>query len=680
MRIRHRLGKTLAFACLLLWALAPVAQARRLSLHADAVEAAAGSVTNVDVVLEWREGAPEGQLHLRADALEVPSIAYAARAIDWRCPLQRTGEGAWRCPGVVRAGGSKAEFPLTLEFSPAATRMDLRIQDSGLSFEQVAAAPDISRLRLDAVPVAWLKAYLATLWKEPSWTQGRLGGTVDIIAPDRGPLEVRTDLALEKVSLETPTGWLAAADVAGRLRLDYSQAGARRVVDAKLALRGGELLAGRFYTSLPPTPVEVALRAEDDPGGGWHLPSLRWHDPGVLEATGSARVAADGTFPQLDLDVALGDLSVARDRYLSGFLAPAGFPDLLLTGQAGAHVAIRDNGFFAMDARVSGLNAIDQQARFTFAGVEGDLRWTRDAAPVASGLRWANGALYGVGLGPSRFDFRSSDGTLRLQRPVLVDALGGKLRLDSLVWQPPEGTTGARFEFGVAMDELDLGSLSQRLGWPDFAGTISGSLPSARFQDDVLTFDGGLTMDLFGGHVRVGSLVMERPLGVAPTLSADVDLQDIDLEPLTSAFEFGTITGRLDGRIHDLRLVDWQATAFKAWLETDRHWKGKRRISQRAVQDISAVGGGGGITAGIQGLFLRFFDDFGYDRIGVGCELRGIVCRMEGLGSAGDGYIIVAGAGLPRIRVVGFNRHVDWPTLVSRLEAATQGKSKPVIE
>jgi hypothetical protein len=173
---------------------------------------------------------------------------------------------------------------------------------------------------------------------------------------------------------------------------------------------------------------------------------------------------------------------------------------------------------------------------------------------------------------------------------------------------------------------------------------------------------------------------MERPLGVAPTLGADVDIQDIDLEPLTSAFEFGTITGRLDGRIHDLRLVDWQAVAFKSWLETDRSWKGKRRISQRAVQDISAVGGGGGITAGLQGMFLRFFDDFGYDRIGVGCELRGTVCRMEGIGSAGDGYIIVAGAGLPQIKVVGFNRYVDWPTLVSRLEAATQGKTKPVIE
>ena len=118
--------------------------------------------------------------------------------------------------------------------------------------------------------------------------------------------------------------------------------------------------------------------------------------------------------------------------------------------------------------------------------------------------------------------------------------------------------------------------------------------------------------------------------------------------------------------------------AFDARLETDRDWKGKRRISQRAVKDISDVGGSG-VAGGLQAQALKFFDDFGYDRIGLGCKLRDNVCTMDGIGSAGDGYIIVAGAGLPRIQVVGFRRQVDWPTLVSRLQAATQGQA-PIIQ
>jgi hypothetical protein len=118
--------------------------------------------------------------------------------------------------------------------------------------------------------------------------------------------------------------------------------------------------------------------------------------------------------------------------------------------------------------------------------------------------------------------------------------------------------------------------------------------------------------------------------------------------------------------------------AFDARLKTDEAWKGRRRISQRAVEDISKVGGAG-LVAGLQTQVLKLFDDFGYARIGLACRLRDNVCAMDGVGSAGDGYTIVEGSGLPRIQVVGFRRQVDWPTLLDRLKAATEGQA-PVIQ
>jgi hypothetical protein len=147
---------------------------------------------------------------------------------------------------------------------------------------------------------------------------------------------------------------------------------------------------------------------------------------------------------------------------------------------------------------------------------------------------------------------------------------------------------------------------------------------------------------------------------------------------MTAAFGFGTITGRMDGRIARLRMVDWAPVAFDARLQSDPAWKGRRRISQRAVEDISKVGGAG-LVAGLQTQALKLFDDFGYARIGLACTLRDNVCAMDGVGSAGDGYTIVEGSGLPRIQVVGFRRRVDWPTLVARLVAATEGQA-PLIQ
>jgi hypothetical protein len=104
-----------------------------------------------------------------------------------------------------------------------------------------------------------------------------------------------------------------------------------------------------------------------------------------------------------------------------------------------------------------------------------------------------------------------------------------------------------------------------------------------------------------------------------------------------------------------------------------------QRISQRAVQNISSVGDAS-FVGSLQGRLIGLFDDFGYARIGIGCTLVNEVCAMRGLRSAGNTFTIVDGAGIPRLTVVGYNRRVDWPTLVERLAAAGKGDVKPVVE
>ncbi len=117
--------------------------------------------------------------------------------------------------------------------------------------------------------------------------------------------------------------------------------------------------------------------------------------------------------------------------------------------------------------------------------------------------------------------------------------------------------------------------------------------------------------------------------GTAPTLSADIDFNDLDLLRLTEVFDFGSITGKLDGHIHQLRLVDWTPVRFDAALYTDRKPGVRQRISQRAVQDIGSVGDASFISS-LQGQLIGLFSDFGYRRIGIGCRLENQVCAMSG--------------------------------------------------
>ena len=104
-------------------------------------------------------------------------------------------------------------------------------------------------------------------------------------------------------------------------------------------------------------------------------------------------------------------------------------------------------------------------------------------------------------------------------------------------------------------------------------------------------------------------------------------------------------TGRIDARIAGLELVNWQPVKFDAQLASSAG-DYPRKISQAAVQNISALGGAGAAAA-IQRSFLRFFEQFGYDKLGWRCKLQNGVCEMSGVEDAPQGYVLVKGGGIP---------------------------------
>lgn len=667
-------GKRLIGVLLMLAAAA--SPARELQLRVERMHGDAASLQGVSVRLQWPQGAEAGELALQVRRLDVPVLSESFQSLQWRCPLMRDPAGTWRCQGAVQS--VRGAGALQVALSSAQVEAVLAGGGARLAYDWQAASPDLHSVDLRRVPVAWLEAFLASLWQEGQWTSGLLDGRVDVALADGGP-RVEADLAVAGLGLETPDGRLAAAGLEGRLQVRHEAGAAPSRTRIDIRTRGGEFLYDALYVPLPASPVQVGLELRPREGGGWRIEDAAWRDGEVLQAEGSATLAGDGTISDLDLVVSLNDLGIAGSRYLSGFLAPAGFGDLVLAGGGSARLHMDGGQWNSLSMRLERVNAIDPRQRFALAGLHGQVHWAPDAEVPPGQLAWDSAALFGIGLGHARLGFEGQEGALVLRAPVGIDVLNGQARLQQLRWQPPRDGHGTRFELGVALHDLDLGSLSQRLGWPPFTGRIGGDIPAARYQDNRLTLDGGLRMDVFGGSVALSRLEMERPFGSAPTLSADVRLQDIDMEPMTAAFGFGSITGRLDGHIRNLRMVDWSPVAFEAWLGSDPDWDGRRRISQRAVEDISRVGGGGGLMGGLQAQALRLFDDFRYARLGLGCRLRDNVCLMEGVDSAGDGYTIVEGAGLPRITVVGFRRRVDWPTLVARLKAATEGQV-PVIE
>jgi hypothetical protein len=213
---------------------------------------------------------------------------------------------------------------------------------------------------------------------------------------------------------------------------------------------------------------------------------------------------------------------------------------------------------------------------------------------------------------------------------------------------------------------------------PELRGNLSGEIPDVEYANHDMKVNGALVMQLFDGFAIIRDLALYQPLGAVPRLTADVEAHNLDLSLITSAFSFGKMEGRVDMRIAEMELQNWKPVKMDASVMSSPGSYPKK-ISQQAVQNISALGGAGAAAA-IQRSFLGFFEQFGYDKLGLTCKLRNNICEMSGVESTPQGYVIVKGGGIPAITVMGYNRTVGWQELLDRLSRITKDNAAPVIK
>jgi hypothetical protein len=230
--------------------------------------------------------------------------------------------------------------------------------------------------------------------------------------------------------------------------------------------------------------------------------------------------------------------------------------------------------------------------------------------------------------------------------------------------------------FEGEVEPISMRRLAAVFGWPEFQGTLAASIPAVKLKDNLLTIEGNVESQVFGGRVIGSNIRLQDPLGNFPQFFADVRARDLDLSLVTQTFEVGSITGRLEVDVLNLELFDWSPVSFDARLATPAGDKSRHRISAKAVTSLSNVGGGGGgVVQALQGGVLRFFDEYSYDKLGITCKLRNDICAMSGVEQAGIGYYIVKGAGVPRIDIVGNAGRVRWSQLLSSIATADFGSA-----
>lgn len=601
--------------------------------------------------------------------LELACDALRFEGTDWVCPRVRLR--------AARIEGQPVQLSARLRLNPVTGVLALeagRLRFGQLVFGfRARHGPDGWRLVLDGrsldAPALLALAGRLGLATPLAQAQGRLGLRLDARGQQARLARAQIELAPAGVGFGNAAGTLAAEGLVGHARLEASPQGRGWQLAGELQLEAGYLYADPVGVDFAEYPAALRVRAAGD-GDGWTLEALRASQPGVGLLQGRGRL--DGTGRPVDLDLSLSGaaLETLYPLYVQPWLFGTLGGDLDAAGRIAGTARWRAGQLTAFSLDLADGRIEDRQDRLAFQGLAARIAW--DAAEGRdSTVAWSAGRLYRIELGASRLRIRNEGDSFRLLESASIPVFDGRLVVDTWRIRRP-GRPDMVFDFDAILTPVSLERLSQALDWPLLAGRLSGVVPEVHYEDGVLTVGGVLLAQAFDGSLTVRNLRLERPFGLVPRLAADIRLDDLDLEQLTRTFSFGKITGRLDGEVKGLRMVRWRPVAFDAWFRTPEDDRSRHRISQRAVNNLSSIGGGG-IGGALSRGFLGLFEEFPYDRLGIGCRLENGVCHMRGVAPAKDGDYLVKGRLLPpRIDIIGYADEVDWTALVARLKAATQ--------
>jgi hypothetical protein len=554
-------------------------------------------------------------------------------------------------------------------------RLDLKLDGSRWRAHANLAGLDIERLAAVARPLFALPGGFSVA--------GRAAG--EFRAAGRGDAlgTAGAEVGFESLGFSDAQGLLAGEKLAGRLTLEASADGTSRMpARGRLELDAGQAYGDPVFLDFGEHRATLDFDgALDTASGQFAADSFALTHEGVVEAGGSATLdfAGETLLAEARLRVAALELEGALPAYAQPFLVATAFKDVAGSGRVHGEIDVEEGLPTRAALTLEGVSIESEAASVALEGLDGTLNWYDDAARsqlagniddalFQSRLAWDAGRLWGLELGPADLPFAAAGRHFRLLEPVTLPVFDGGLAIHTLRVRHA-GTAAMYVRFDAAIEPISMALLSRAFGWPEFQGTLEGSIPGLQLRQGVVTLDGNLEARVFDGRVEVRDLRLRDPLGRYPRLFADVGIDNLDLALVTRTFEFGMMTGRLSGYVAGLETFGWMPEAFDAFLFTPVGDESRHRISQRAVTNLSSIGGGsgGGVAAALQGSFLRFFDDFSYDRVGLSCRLANDVCIMGGVEPAPAGYYIVKGAGLPRINVIGSQTRVAWTTLVRQL-------------
>jgi len=623
------------------------------------------------------------ELEIRGDLRHGPHPDAADSGHTWKNELVLTARGRFD--------------PLEVAAEIDGARIELQqLADVGL---QGRLRPDSSvtaTAKLENVDLPRLRG-LSHLWIDdpaPDFVmKGKIGATIEAGRTPDGTWLVDGELDFTNAGFNSDDGArvLEGAETHWKLHASRLPDGA---IDGEATgdLIGPVLLWGTLFGDFSSLSSEVRIRARRR-GARWES-SLVWNlpqevridahldvEPGRGQSAGNAAHRVDYA-----LKVDIPDLNPFLVHYIrTPFQGSVERIDSL---DAAGRLRLEVGGVIDPDQRtVEGSIGMDGAS---FSGGDGETRIGLLDLTLPIGLEWhagedgaprpaegakSTGSLRLEQLRLSGIDFPPVDtrlvvkgDTIRLDQPLELQVLGGRLELEQVAlaeWSRPTRHLG----FAVRLEDLSLSALADSLGIFPLEGALSGFFPTVRLTENRLSVDGGGKIELFGGDVEVFDISGREILTRFPRFEFSARFNNIHLLDVTRTFDFGEVYGVVEGEIRDCELFRSVPVRCEADLHSVKTKGVPRKISVKAIRNISILGSGsqvGFLDRGLQ----KFLDTYTYSSVGVQMQLRDDRFLLRGTEHRGDRELFVKGRLPFRIDIVNVapGQTVSFRTMLHRLQ------------
>jgi len=668
----------------------PVWALDSLSIELDGIDSNRWASGPVSLRIEPRGHKTVG-FTLEARKLRLPAPLENLRRIELRCPVGRWRRGHVRCPKAVliqhldRHRHKAALMTFSLDYVLKTGVVHITGQSLAIANGRLNLDLTLGRNRwrgkigAEKIRLVQLLKFLSALHSGPllvgmEASAGVANLVVDFdlsMLQDQLQGRVAAKLRLRGVNFSDNQGLHAGEGVGLDFALQASGQAQGWTFQAQSSLAAGTVYLDPVLLDVDAAGLEVRAKGRWNPGATLDVSHFDISQPNVAKASGSVKWLLKTALQLEELKLRLPPTAAfpLYDLYLKPFTGAGALSDLSIEGRVEMDLNWQRQGDAMINARLDKLAVGDAGGLFALLGLDAELNWRSGGTGPPSRMDWKGAQLYRLDLGAGNMQLTLQDRTLQLNNPLRVNLLSGSVEIAQLQARDLGRDTLA-VEMAAKLDDIDLGALANTLAWVPMAGQLSGRIPAVQYKNGHIQITGGIDLSLFDGSARITNLSLDDPFGLVPRLGADIDLHNLSLDLLSQSFSFGAIKGRLDGQIHNLVLDGWQPVSFDVSVHTPAGDTSKHRISQRAVDNLASLGGANAV---LSSTFLRFFNEFSYQRLGLSCRLRAGVCEMGGIAPAEQGYYIVQGGGIPpRVDVVGYNQRVDWQILLGRLRAINQ--------